>query len=186
MAMPALVHRYTVADVLAFPEDGKRYEVVHGELLVSPAPRLAHQAVLRELFRHLDAYLRPLGRGHQIFWSPADITYDEDTLVQPDLFVAHPHEISASWTTIKTLVLAVEVTSPSTARGDRRVKRHLYQECGVATYWVVDPDAQVVEVWHPGDDRPAIATDTLAWRYDDASPELTVFLTEIFAVAGGA
>jgi Uma2 family endonuclease len=60
------------------------------------------------------------------------------------------------------------------------VKRRLYQRQRVATYWVVDPDAQLVEVWHPGDDRPEIVTDTLRWQLAPDSNELVIPLRELF------
>jgi Uma2 family endonuclease len=104
----------------------------------------------------------------------ADISWDEETLVQPDLLVVPPEEVTSSWTTWRTLLLTVEVLSPSSRRRDRVEKRRLYQEHGVNAYWIVDPEAQLVEVWHPGDDRPEIATESLTWRARADAPELVV------------
>ena len=168
MGMPEATARYTAEMVQALPEDGNRYEVVHGELLVTPAPAPLHQAVLRRLMRALEDYLEPLGRGETVFPAPADISWDDDTLVQPDISIVAPEEI----------------VSPSSARADRLVKRHLYQERRVATYWVVDPDARLVEVWHPEDERPAIVSDTLRWRVEPEAPELLVELAELFRPLG--
>jgi Uma2 family endonuclease len=77
-------------------------------------------------------------------------------------------------------MLAVEVISPSSARADRLTKRRLYQRRGVATYWIVDADARLVEVWHPGDDRPEIVTDLLRWRVAPDAEELVIDLAELF------
>jgi Uma2 family endonuclease len=77
---------WTAEQVRAIPEDGKRYETVRGELLVTPAPRAWHQAVLGRLFVWLTSYLEREPVGF-VFASPADISWGEDTLVQPDLFV---------------------------------------------------------------------------------------------------
>jgi Uma2 family endonuclease len=77
---------YTAEQVRAFPEDGNRYEVVHGELLVTPAPRAWHQEIAGRVFESLPAYLRSERVGHGIT-SPADISWGPDTLVQPDVFV---------------------------------------------------------------------------------------------------
>ncbi len=83
--------------------------------------------------------------------------------------------------TYKTLLLAIEILSPSSARADRVIKRRLYQEHGVATYWIVDIDAQMVEVWHPEDERPEIVTETLTWRVAPKAPGMSIELGELFA-----
>lgn len=180
MGMPDLARRYTVEEVLAFPSDGNRYELVHGELLVSPAPRVAHQVVLGRFHIKLASYLEPLSSIAQVFLSPADISWGPEDLVQPDIFVVPTHEISGTWKTFQTLLLAVEVLSPSTARYDRITKRRRYQEQGVVTYFAVDADARLVEVWHPRDDRPEIVTDRLTWRVSPQAPELVIELDELF------
>ncbi len=89
-------------------------------------------------------------------------------------------EVTSSWSSVRTLLLAVEVVSPSSARGDRLTKRRLYQRQGVATYWIVDPDARLVEVWHPEDHRPEIVTDALTWRVTTDAEELVIDLGELF------
>jgi Uma2 family endonuclease len=180
MAMPDTARRYTVDEVLAFPEDGNRYELVDGELLVTPTPNMPHQIVITHLqlrlanylTRHLDAV---------VLTSPSDISWDRETLVQPDLFVIPASEVSRTWKTVRTLLLAVEVVSPTSARGDRLVKRPLYQRQRVATYWIVDPDARLVEIWHPEDERPEIVTETLRWRAAPDAGELRVDLPALFA-----
>ena len=184
MGMAQAARRYTVEEVLAFPSDGNRYELVHGELLVTPAPRLRHQDVVGELYFRLRTYLENRDEV-RVFFSPADITWADDVLVQPDVFVVPASETAAQdWSSIQTLLLAVEVVSPSSARYDRIVKRQLYQEQGVATYWIVDPDAAVVEVWRPDDQRPEIVTDLLRWRVAPDAQELNIDLAEIFKVPG--
>jgi Uma2 family endonuclease len=180
MAMPHVARRYTVEEVQAFPSDGNRYEVVHGELLVTPSPAPRHQVLVVEFVARLRRYLEPLGLERTLFTGPADISWDEETLVQPDLLVVAPEEVSADWRTYRTLHLAVEILSPSSSRGDRVVKRRLYQERRVGTYWIVDPDARTVEVWHPDDERPEIVTDVLRWRVTDGTPEMEIELDEVF------
>src|SRR5215510_11321574 len=123
---------YSAEMVRALPDDGNRYETVHGELLVTPAPRYAHQHVVVGLVGRLYAYLAQYPVG-QVLSSPADISWAPDILVQPDVFVAAIEEArSFDWTRIRTLLLAIEVLSPSTARYDRFTKRRVYQEFGVA------------------------------------------------------
>lgn len=181
MAMPHLAQRYTAQDVLSFPEDGNRYELVRGELLVSPAPRPRHQLVIQALADILGAYLVAEGRTHTLVLSPADISWDAETLVQPDLFVVPSLEVSDDWSTFRTLPLAVEVLSPRTARADRIVKRDLYARQGVATYWIVDHEAGVVEVWHPRDVRPEIVTRTLHWRVTNEAADCTLEIDQFLA-----
>ena len=179
MGMPDTARRYTVDEVLAFPADGNRYELVDGELLVTPAPSLPHQLVVGAIYGALLHQLRSTP-SLVVLASPADISWDREKLVQPDVFVIPAEEVSRSWKTVRTLLLAVEVVSPSSARGDRLVKRRLYQRQRVATYWVVDPDAALVEVWHPDDEGPAIVTDQLRWRATPDTPQVTIDLPELF------
>ena len=180
MAMPN-VARYTVADLASLPKDGKRYELIRGELVVSPAPSVRHQIVVGRLADALITYLKPLGLRDTLFFVAADISWDDETLVQPDLLVIRPDELSPNWTTIRNLRLAVEVISPSSNRRDRLDKRTLYQEHRVETYWIVEPDAQLIEQWHPDDTRPAIISDWLVWRVDPGAPEMVIDVAELFA-----
>ncbi len=180
MGMPDTARRYTVDEVLAFPADGNRYELVDGELLVTPPPAVAHQQVVGQLHRLLHQYLERHEDHGKIFLSPADITWGGERLVQPDLFVVIPSEVTADWSSFQTLLLAVEVVSPGSARYDRVTKRLLYQRQQVATYWVVDHDAQVVEVWRADDRRPEIVTEVLRWRVAEEAEELRIELGELF------
>lgn len=82
---------------------------------------------------------------------------------------------------MRTLLLSAGVVSPSSARGDRLIKRRLYQRQRVATSWVVDPDARLVEVWRPDDDRPEIVADILRWRVTPDVEELVIELAALFA-----
>lgn len=172
---------YFTADmVLALPADGKRYETVYGELLVTPAPRAWHQEVLARLVWALRTYLIEQGGGH-VFSSPADISWGPDTLVQPDAFVVPVEDArTMDWTRMRRLLLAVEVLSPSSRRADRFAKRRLYQEKGVPTYWVVEPDAGYVEVWSPDQRFPVIEEHRLVWRPEGARDALVLDLQDLF------
>ena len=184
MGMPQAARRYTVDEVLAFPSDGNRYELVHGELLVTPAPQMRHQLTLSRLFAALSRYLADHD-DVEVLVSPADIQWPEEVLVQPDLFVVPVAELTAqNWSSIRTLLLAVEVVSPGSAHHDRVTKRRVYQRQRVATYWMVDPDARMVEVWHPDDEQPEIVTDVLRWRVSTEAEEFAIELAEIFKVPG--
>jgi Uma2 family endonuclease len=171
---------YTADMVRALPEDGNRYEVVHGELLVTPAPRMWHQKVLLRLAATLDAYLKgePVG---ELLTSPADISWGRDILVQPDLFVVTREEArTLDWARVRTLLLAAEVLSPSSHRADRFTKRRLYQEQRVGTYWIVDGDARTVEVWSPEVEFPAVERERLTWGPAGASRSFELSLGELF------
>jgi Uma2 family endonuclease len=167
MAMPVHVpdHDWTVERALALPEDGNRYEVLDGELFVTPAPTWRHQSVLEALHARLRAYVTE----HRLGWtrfSPADIVFSPRRLLQPDLFVVPWKDGGPprTWADVRSLLLAVEVLSPSTARADRHRKRLLYQNEGVSEYWIVDGDARLVERWRPGDERPEMIIGSLTWR----------------------
>ncbi len=179
MGMP-VANDYTVADLADMPEDGKRYELIRGELVVSPAPSVRHWLVVRGLDLALTPYLDSLGLANTLVTVAADISWDDRSLVQPDLLVVRPEEISVSWTTIRRLRLAVEVISPSSRRRDRHDKRTLYQENRVETYWVVDPDAETVECWHPEDEAPDVVREYLRWRVYPGAPEVVIDLARIF------
>jgi len=172
---------YHTADMVrAFPSDGNRYEVVHGELLVTPSPRPLHQVVLQRLQLALGTYLErePVG---QLLTSPADISWGPDILVQPDLFVVDLAEArTLDWGRMRTLRLAVEILSPSSARADRFTKRRLYQEQGVPAYWVVDADAEVIEVWTPGVAFPAAERETVRWQPAGARAAFGLALATLF------
>ena len=171
---------HTAEMVRGLPDDGLRYETVHGELLMTPAPRAWHQIVLARLSLALGRYLErhPVG---QILWSPADISWGPDTLVQPDVFVVPWEEVRPlAWDRIKHLLFVAEVLSASTARADRFTKRRLYQEVGIPAYWIVDADLQAVEVWTPGAAFPAIEDARVEWLPPGAPEPFVVSLPELF------
>lgn len=173
---------YSADMVRALPDDGNRYETVRGELLVTPAPRLVHQRVVHRLATALETYVRahPVG---EVLASPADISWGPDILVQPDLFVASLAETrTGDWSRVQTLLLAIEVLSPSTTRADRFTKRRLFQEVGVPLYWIVDPDLRQAEVWMPAAAFPAVERESLVWHPGGAAVPLTLRLDELFAV----
>jgi len=171
---------WTAEMVRQLPDDGNRYEVVHGELLVTPAPRFDHQLLVSRMAVAVAKYLErePVGL---MLTSPADISWGRDVLVQPDVFVI-PHDEAKrrEWSRIRTLLLVVEVLSPSTARADRFTKRHRYQDAGVPMYWLVDGEEQRVEVWTPDSELPVVETQRLVWRPVGAGQAFTLELSELF------
>ena len=115
MGMAAPIY-YTADMVRAMPDDGNRYEVVYGELLVTPSPRPWHQVIVQRLSLALGNYLErePFGL---VLSSPADISWGPDVLVQPDVFVVPVGEArTLTWSRMRTLLLVAEVLSPSSSR----------------------------------------------------------------------
>ncbi len=180
MGMAAPIY-YTADMIRALPDDGNIYEVVHGELLVSPSPRPWHEEVGIRLLETVRAYLRREGMGHA-YGSRSDLSWGlRDVLVSPDLFVVPLEEARRlDWLALRNVLLVAEVLSPSSLRADRFTKRRLYQEQGVPLYWVIDPEAHSVEVWHPEDDLPITEIETLSWHPAGAEAPFTLPLSELF------
>ena len=186
MGMPATTSHWTVEMRNALPDDGQRYEVIDGELFVTPAPRWAHQEAVGRLHLLLAPYVAAQAVGHVIL-SPADVEFARDTVVEPDLFVVplvdgrRPRD----WREAGHMLLAIEVLSPTTARLDQGRKRALYQRQGVDEYWIVDVDGRVMQRWRPGDDRPEVLTERLTWAPPGAESALAIDLATFFADIAG-
>ena len=175
MGMPNLAKTWTREEVQALLDDGNRYELVDGELLVSPAPRWIHQTGVKRLLFLLDPYVLSNNLG-TVQFAPADLDLRAGQLVQPDLFVVPPIDgrRPTRWEECGVPILIVEVLSPATAQYDRITKRRRYQRSGVPVYWVVDLDARLVEVWTPGDEKPGIVDGRLTWHPAGAAEALTI------------
>jgi len=182
MHMPMLKRQWTVDDLQDLPDDGNRYEVIDGELFVTPAPSLRHQEAIARMHLILHAYLERERVGHA-FFAPADVIFSPKRGVQPDLFVTplvHGRR-PERFEDVGRLLLAVEVLSPTTARADRVAKRKVYREEPVDEYWIVDLDARAIERSTPADPRVEILADTLEWRPEGASAPLAVDLMIYFS-----
>ena len=158
-----------------------RYELVDGELLVTPSPNRAHQLAVKVLLRSLDDYLATARIGH-VLSSPFDVELEPESITQPDVFVvsASDWERLATEMPARKLVLAIEVLSPSSSRHDRVTKRPLYLR-HVSEYWIVDPYARVIERWTPDEERPEILTATLEWQPRGAAEPFRLALPTFFA-----
>ena len=188
MAMPALPpllpdrsrRDWTVDEVRALPDDGNRYEVIDGELFVTPAPSWLHQQAAMEFLFLVRPYAHRCALDCYI--APAEVAFSPRRSVEPDLFVVPRMDgrRATHFEEVQRLVLAVEVISPSSARADRYRKRHLYQSEDVPEYWIVDPDARFVERWRPGDDAPEILVESLAWTPQEDVEPLVIDLAALF------
>jgi Uma2 family endonuclease len=167
------------------PDDGNRYELVDGVLLVTPAPSDVHQLVAMELATRLAAYLRAGDVGRTLI-SPADVRRADRrrNRLQPDVFVVklrdgkrpeYPYDLA-------DLLLAVEIVSPSSIAADYQRKRDLYVGANVE-YWVVDADACTVAVWPRGATSATLYTNTMRWQPEGMPAGLSVDLPEFFVTA---
>ena len=188
MAMPRTPASIsTIEELLALLADGLRHELLDGVHVVTPAPELPHQGILGRFYLALAAALAQRD-DLAVYLSPADVVLGPKTSVQPDLFVVRkdPGQRLRSWREIGVPVLAIEILSPNTASCDRGAKRRIYQRVGVAEYWIVDPDARLVERWRPGEARPEIVTGTLEWRAAGTRATVPVDVAAIFDEVLGA
>jgi Uma2 family endonuclease len=136
-------------DLERMPDDGHRYELVEGTLVVTPAPGLPHQTVAFELAKLLDRHCPPHVR---VVMAPFDVVLTSNTVVQPDVLVAERSALTQRDLPGPPL-LAVEVITPSTRMIDLHVKRAVYEEAGCPSYWVVDPLAPSLTAWQLVDGR---------------------------------
>jgi Uma2 family endonuclease len=133
----------TVADLDTMPDDGHRYELINGALIVTPAPNVRHQIVSGELLSLLWDACPPHLR---VLTAPLDVVLGESTAVQPDLLVARRDDFTEK--NLPTApMLAIEILSPSTQLVDLNLKKVAYEQAGVASYWVVDPSVPRLLVW---------------------------------------
>ena len=184
VAMPAAAKHWTVDDLATMPDDGNRYEIIDGELLVTPAPSFRHQRLVGLLYALILDYLRrhPIG---DVLVAPADVVFARDTVFNPDLLVLPLVEgrKPRSWSDSGRLLLAVEALAPSTMRHDRYTKRPRYQREQVPECWIVDGDARVVERWRPGDELPEVLQQQMTWQPDPGYPPLLINLPVVFGEA---
>ena len=133
----------TRADLEAMPDDGHRYELIDGALIVTPSPRFRHQDAVANL--HLALHGAAI-EGLKVLFAPFDVALSENTVIQPDLLVA-PREAFSAKDLPAAPLLAVEVLSPSTRGVDLLLKKERLQRAGCAHYWVVDPAEPSVLAW---------------------------------------
>ena len=186
MGMPIAAKPWTREAVLALPEDGNRYELLDGNLLVTPGPAIIHQRAVWAL----QDRIRPYVQAHRLGMAglaPTDLNLGSEQLLQPDLFVVPLRDgrEPLHWSDMGIPLLIAEVVSPSTALNDRNRKRTRYQRSGVGEYWIVDTDARLIERWQPDDERPEILTERIIWRPDGGVAPLVVELAEYFRAVWG-
>lgn len=180
MHMAIESRRWTLEEMHALPEDGNKYELIHGELFVTPAPTNRHETIASRLARLLDRYAEAQGLG-LVYRPRAVFRIDRDVEVEPDLMVRAPHpDRKGSWETAPLPLLVVEVLSPSSRTHDRVAKRKVYiDEADIPEYWIVDGDARTLTSCVRGRED-VVVTGGVTWHPSGASVPLVFDLVEIF------
>jgi Uma2 family endonuclease len=137
---------WTYEDYAALPDDGNRYEVIEGELVMAPAPRVDHQRCSFNLGLIIGPHVKAHGLG-EVFAAPCDVVLDRRNVLQPDLiFISRDRSKVVTELNLQGAPdLAVEILSPSTARRDRTQKMRIYARHGVPHLWLLDAQAQTLE-----------------------------------------
>jgi len=183
MAMPIPLPTYTVDMVRAFPDDGQRYELVEGMLLVTPAPASDHQIVISRLMTALSVYLGANGPAYVV--SPGEIEVAPKLHLEPDVLVfPSTFRPGTKWTEINGWWLAVEVLSPSSKHYDRDYKLEAYLRVGVSEVWIIDLDRLCCEVSAVDGRRSVPEYGTVRWHPTGMVRPLAVDLEAIFREVG--
>jgi Uma2 family endonuclease len=141
------VYRLTYADWASSPDDGLRREIIDGELYVTPPPSIEHQRISREIEFRLHRLLTEADLG-EVFDAPVGLCLDDENVFEPDLVVVLKGSKAriAEQAVMGPADVVIEILSPGTARRDLTTKRAAYETHGVREYWIVDPEAQAIEV----------------------------------------
>ena len=166
------IRPWTLEEVRRLPEDGNRYELVRGELFVTPSPTEDHEMIAARLHEVLAPYVARNGLG--LVFRPRAVFRRRGSEVEPDLQVRQAKRPGAKdWDESPTPILVIEILSPTTRRRDREQKRSFYIEEGVAEYWIVDPEEKAITRVRPGEKDEHIV-DRLLWSPSGASEVLMV------------
>jgi len=171
---------WTLEELDSLPDDGNKYELIHGELFVTPAPSNEHEEIAARLARILDRYVEANGLGY--VYRPRAVIQHQGSQVEPDMMVRRPLPHSGKgWADAPPPILVVEIVSPTTRRRDREHKRDFYiDDVAVPEYWIVDPDRREVVVVKPGVANE-IARQQIVWSPAGTSSPLIVDVERVFA-----
>jgi len=171
----------TYEDYLELPNDGKRYEIIDGDLYVNPAPARKHQIVAGNLHGWIWSYTKRVRSG-TVYISPFDVLLSDTDVVQPDvLFVADEHRGLTTERGVEGAPdLVIEVLSPSSRKLDEGLKRKRYEHFGVREYWLIDPEAESVVVYRRSNELLALI-DTPDPLTSPLLPDFALAVREVFA-----
>lgn len=171
---------WTWAEYARLPDDGNRYEVIDGELCVTPAPGIPHQRIAATLFRLLSEYIEAHRLG-EMLWD-VDVLFVSGQFLRPDMVFVPPDAELSDRGVESAPELVVEVLSPHSKRIDRIRKPPRYRDFGVAEYWVVDGEGRRIERHRlAADAGPEICADILRWQPSPAAPGLELHVPAVFA-----
>ena len=179
MAVSVSLKQWTLQELHSLPDDGNKYEVVHGELFVTPPPSNVHQTIIANLLTALVEYVDRERLGH-VHTARSVIRRDKSE-VEPDLFVRAPAPaVGNDWENAPTPILVVEVLSPFSRRRDLDSKRRFYlSDVGAPEYWIVDPDTRTVRIARSGREDTIVARE-LTWHPDSATSPLRLDVAALF------
>jgi Uma2 family endonuclease len=178
MHMATVTKQWTLEELHSLPDDGNRYELVRGELFVTPPPTDPHETIAARLSRLLDPYVEREKLGY--VYRPQAVMRFEGSEVGPDLMVRQPNTNAIpTWDNAPVPILVVEIFSPSTRRRDQVQKRSLYMDAGVAEYWMVEEERQTITSVRQGRED-VVAREHVVWNPDGASAPLTVEIARVF------
>jgi Uma2 family endonuclease len=181
MHMAVKTRRWTRADLERLPDDGNKYEVVRGELFVTPPPSTRHEELLHVIAGHLRRYVEPkLGQVHQ---GRSAVVFEESH-AEPDILVRkRVLPLPEKWDEMPIPFLVVEILSKSTKLRDAKAKRLLYLDAGIAEYWIVDGETRSIRVVRKASDD--VLTDTLRWHPTGATEPMVLDVAAMFREALG-
>lgn len=179
MAMPVTLRRFTVDEVESWPDDGNRYELVDGVLLVTPAPVPPHQVVGLRLVEALRQSLPSDPTVHMA--SPGAILIRPGIKMEPDILVFRYPGVPKRWEAIREHWLAVEVWSPSSVVYDRDIKRDALLQVGVREVWLVDLEGRTIFATRAGGPVDIPYQQTIPWHIPGLATPPHIDLTPIFA-----
>jgi len=176
MHMAAQTKKWTLEEVHSLPDDGNKYELVRGELFVTPPPTPDHETIAAKLARFLDPFVARFGLG--FVYRPKAVMRFEGSEVEPDLMIRQRGDRTTTWDNAPVPVLIVEILSPSTRRRDHMQKRKLYLDAGVAEYWIVDPERREIRSIRPHEED-RVARDRIEWRPPGVADSLSIEIRDV-------
>jgi Uma2 family endonuclease len=183
MSTHPAVREWTYAEFARLPDDGNRYEVIAGELCVTPPPETPHQVASGRFFIELSLFATREHTLGEVLYAPVAVLLGEGDYLEPDIvFLLNEHKHYRTRRGIEGPPdLVIEILSPSTARQDRGVKRERYAHYGVSEYWIIDADRRRVEVYRLQEDptRAIIMADLLRWQPVKGGPVLELDVREL-------
>jgi len=176
---PTRTRPWTRSDLQRIPDDGNRYEVLDGQLLVTPQAAFSHQEIATRLLVALRGYCA--GHGLGVVVGPGAVPHGKSEL-QPDVqVIPGSPRLSARWTQLPRPLLVVEVLSSSTRQRDLETKREAYLRWGIPEYWALDLEQRCAYVWRGEGSEPVRVSDALMWQPRADLPAFQLGLAVLFA-----